>query len=156
MSFIDKNTKDVDLGWFRIKKELRLIDKSYTQIGIQKDAGNEEDGKSIVEVAANNEYGVGNIPQRSFMRSTFDEQRVKINDVVSKQYEKILDGKSTVKKSLGLLGEFMEGKIKRKITDLKTPPNSPLTIKLKKSSNPLIDTGTMRASIRHVEVIEEK
>lgn len=146
--------KDIDLGWRRIKKELKLIDKSYTQIGVQKDAG-EEDGQSIAAIAAYNEYGTDNIPSRSFMRSTFDEQQVKLKAVIKKQHSLILKGERTVKRSLGLIGEYMEGAIKKKITDLKTPPNKPATIRAKGSSNPLIDTGRMRASIRHVEVLKK-
>jgi len=147
--------KDIDLGWRRIKKELKLINKSYTQIGIQKDAGTEKDGQSIAAIAAYNEFGTDRIPERSFMRSTFDEQHSKIKGIINKQYSLILKGHKTVKGSLGLIGEYMEGRIKKKITDLKTPPNAPITIARKGSSNPLIDTGRMRASVRHIEVLKK-
>lgn len=146
--------KDIDLGWKRIKGELKLIDKSYTQIGIQKDAGT-ENGQSIAAIGAYNEFGTGNIPSRSFMRSTFDEQRTKIKAIIEHQYSRILKGEITVKKALGLIGEYMEGEVKKKITTLKTPPNDPRTIAMKGSSNPLIDTGRMRASIRHIEVLKK-
>ena len=153
---MDARTKDIDLGWNRIQKELKLIDKSYTQIGIQKDAGNEDGGESIADVGASNEYGLGQVPERSFIRSTFDEKRFKIYNIIDKKYSLVLKGKSTVKRQLALLGEYMEGAIKRKITNLRSPPNSQVTIKIKGSANPLIDTGRMRASMRHVEVIKKK
>lgn len=148
-----ERVKDIDLGWKRIKEELKLIDKSYTQIGIQKDAG-EEDGQAIAAIGAYNEFGTERIPSRPFMRSTFDEQRTKTKAIIEHQYGKILKGETSVKRALGSIGEYMEGEVKKKITTLKTPPNAPSTIARKGSSNPLIDTGRMRASIRHIEVLK--
>lgn len=150
------DVKDIDLGWKRIKKELMLIDNSYTKVGIQSDAGTEADGQNISAVGAYNEYGTKDIPARPFMRSTFDEQKAKLKSIQEKEYAKILAGKQSVKKALGFIGEFMTGEIKKKITTLRIPPNAPATIKAKKSTNPLIDTGRMRASITYVEFIKGK
>ena len=152
------DVKDIDLGWKRIKKELKLLDNSYTIVGIQSDAGKEEDGQNIAAVGAYNEFGVpsNNIPARPFMRSTFEEQKEKLKIVQRAQYSRVLAGTRSVKSALALIGEFMTGKIKRKITSLRMPPNLPATIKSKKSSNPLIDTGRMRASITHKEVLKGK
>ncbi|AIY89894.1 phage virion morphogenesis protein [Geoglobus acetivorans] len=48
-------------------------------------------------------------------------------------------------------GSFLEGKVKEKITqgDPDWPPLKPETIRRKKSSKPLIDTGRLRDSITH-------
>ena len=154
---------DIDHGWKRIKKELHLAKNSYTKVGIQHDAGKNE-GVSIAEYAANNEFGVPEryIPARPFMRSAFDMSRNKIKKIQTSQYDKILQGHSTVKKSLAILGEYMEGQVKKRITDIKTPKNKLSTILAKSNyrkpykTNPLIDTGMMRASVRHVEVINDK
>lgn len=171
------NVKDIDLGWNRIKKELKLLNKSYTKIGIQgkeakkehpirKEKGNNKKGAgktkgaTIAEVGLYNEYGTPNakhpIPARPFMRSSFEENKRNIEKVKASQYAKILAGKQTVKRALGLIGEFMVGKIKLKITKLRTPPNAAWTIKSKGSSNPLINMGTMRAAITHIEVLQGK
>lgn len=52
---------------------------------------------------------------------------------------------------LRLAGAFLEWKIKEKIThsDPEWPPLKPETIKRKRSSKPLIDTGRLRNSITH-------
>jgi len=55
--------------------------------------------------------------------------------------------------ALSEVGEWMTAKTKAKIRGLKSPPNAASTIKRKKSSNPLIDTGQMINSIQHVEHI---
>jgi len=145
---------DNDKKWCHIKKELKLIDKSYTQIGIQASAEPYAGGKNVAEIAFDNEFGTGRIPARPFMSTSFDENRTKINDLISKEYDKILSGTMTTKKALALTGEWMTGVVKKKITDIKEPKNAPFTIKMKKSSNPLIDTGHMRASITHAEVLK--
>ena len=44
--------------------------------------------------------------------------------------------------------EVFQGAIQKEITNLKEPPNSPATIAKKGSSNPLIDSGDMRKSVK--------
>ncbi len=58
------------------------------------------------------------------------------------------DQKKSVEKALGQLGAFFKGKVQKKMVDLSTPANAPSTIKAKGSSNPLIDTGFLRQSIK--------
>ena len=41
----------------------------------------------------------------------------------------------------------MKREIQQSIRQLRTPPNSPLTIAMKGSSNPLINTGKLRNSV---------
>jgi hypothetical protein len=50
---------------------------------------------------------------------------------------------------LEAVGVVAAGKVKVYMTELKTPPNAASTIRKKGSSNPLIDTGAMRASVTH-------
>ncbi len=149
------DVKDIDKGWRRIKKELKLLNNSYTLVGIQSNAGKEADGQNIAAVGAYNEYGVPskNIPARPFMRSTLNEQKSRLTGIKKSQYLKILSGIRSVERGLSLIGEFMTGEIKKKITTLKVPKNDPKTIRRKGSSNPLIDTGRMRASITHKEIL---
>jgi hypothetical protein len=89
------------------------------------------------------------IPERSFMRSTFDEQRPKLEKRMEKLFDMILHGKMVPTRALEAIGMDHGKQIQRKITTLRTPPNAPSTIRRKGSSNPLIDAGQMRAVIRH-------
>ena len=41
------------------------------------------------------------------------------------------------------------GLIQKKMRDLKNPPNSQMTVEMKGSDNPLIDTGRLVGAIRH-------
>ncbi len=49
--------------------------------------------------------------------------------------------------ALEKVGVVAVGKVQKYMTDLKSPPNAPSTIKKKGSSNPLIDSGAMRQSV---------
>ncbi len=146
---------DKDLGWDRIKREMAKAKGSFTKVGILAADADEPygDGTDLVEVAAYNEFGTEDIPERSYLRSTTDEERNKVNRVVDKELDKIHLGTSTVEQSLGLVGEYMASKVRNKIVAIQNPPNAPATIARKKSSNPLIDTGQLRQNISHEETI---
>ena len=51
--------------------------------------------------------------------------------------------------ALARLGIQAADDIRSEITSLSLPANSPVTIAIKGSSNPLIDTGEMRAAVTH-------
>lgn len=63
---------------------------------------------------------------------------------------KIILGETSLKTVLDKLGILAQGDVQAEITSLSSPPNSPVTIALKGSSNPLIDTGAMRQAVTWV------
>lgn len=142
--------------------QIEQFANSYVLVGFQEGSvtksqvkGNrrKEAGKSMPQIAAENEFGTKNIPARSFMRTSFDENRDRISRIIATEYDKIIDGQSTVRKSLNLIGLYGVDLIQTKIRSIYTPPNSPRTIAIKKSSKPLIDFGQMIQSVRHKVVI---
>ena len=66
-----------------------------------------------------------------------------IADAVAEALEEHRD----LNQTLDAIGAFAAGGVQTYMTELKNPPNSAYTIEQKGSSNPLIDTGTLRASI---------
>lgn len=147
-------TQDIDRGWKRIRKQLLDAGGAYTKVGVQ-EGERREDGTDLVTVAAINEFGAPgkNIPERSFIRSTTDEQRPKVERIKEGIIRRLVDRGVSLKIELGRLGEFMQGKIQRKIVDLRSPPNAESTKKRKGSDNPLVDKGQLHQSIRHVEIV---
>lgn len=139
----------IDKKWKKIVKNFPAFDKSILKVGIQNDAGENSNGQSIAEYAARNEYGSRQIPERSFIRSTIDEKRSQIFKLIENQFDQTLQLKESPQRALETIGIYTEKEIKRKITSLRQPFNSPVTIERKGSSNPLIDTGLMRQSIRY-------
>ena len=142
--------------------ELEKLANSYVLIGFQegsvtksqvKGKRRKDPGKSMPKIAAENEFGTKTIPARPFMRTSFDENRQVISNAIAGEYDKILEGTSTVKKSLNLIGLLGVDLVQTKIRAIHFPPNSPRTNAIKKSSKPLIDFGQMIQSVRHKVVI---
>lgn len=87
------------------------------------------------------------IPERSFVRSTFDEKQKKWELKFEFLIGVMIDLQMTAEEVLDALGIEASGDVQRKMTDLQTPPNAPITVANKGSSNPLIDTGRMRQAV---------
>jgi len=142
---------DKDYGWKELKKELQKLEKKpFTKVGILEGKGSKLYKKSsikVIDVAVANEFGTATIPARPFMRKTYDENQTQYNRLFKRAYNNIIDGKSTVKISLGKIGLFAENKTKKRLRSGPWTPNAPRTIAKKKSSRPLIDTGQLVNSI---------
>lgn len=140
------STVDRDLGLKRFMHQMDVAQGSAVYIGIHSDAYN--DGKSVAEYGAENEYGTSKHPERSFMRSSFDENRANISRDLSERFDEIKAGKTTSASALKKVGDRHARQIKLKIKSNIPPPNAPLTIKLKNSDRTLIDTRAMLNSVR--------
>lgn len=158
-------TKDKDLGLKKIIAELKSLQRAEVLIGIQAGSKtkaqfskgrNQIPGINIAQYAAQNEFGTDKIPQRSFIRSAFDENLNLIEQLVEKQYGEIIDGTKSISSGLGIIGQFIESTVKLKIRQIRMPPNSPRTIAMKGSSKPLIDFGQMFAAVRYVVKVNQK
>lgn len=138
-----------DKKWQELKRQIPAIKNAAVTVGIQSDAGAGEDGAPLAAKAFWNELGTENIPERPFMRDTFDQQKGKWGRTADVAISAILSGKFKPKRAFGVLGQMAEDDIKDAITSGDWVPNSPVTVALKGSSQPLIDTGAMRQAIRH-------
>lgn len=148
------STKDIDKGWANIKHQINEFQSHTLKVGIQRGTESTEDDQPVANYAYKNEFGIG-VPQRSFMRSTIDENQANYKALTEKLLSDVLDNQRTAYNAIGTLGEKVRGDISQKIVRLRTPPNSPITIMRKGSSNPLIDSGQMRQSIQWVVTKDE-
>lgn len=149
---------DIDYGWRDLMKTFEGLEGEISVVvGVPATADDYKDGANQVLVASVNEFGSddGRIPERSFLRSTVDEKAQEYSALLAKLVRRVVDGKITPNQALDRLGLTVERDVKRKIVDLKEPPNAEWTIEQKKSSNPLIDTGQLRQSITY-EIRREK
>lgn len=155
--------EDKDLGLNRIIRTLNKdLDGVVVKVGVQAKDKAVRRGKSgsirntdqpLAVIAAIHEFGLGDMPQRSFLRSAYDENLPMIDKMIQRVANGAVFGLGT-NAALNQLGNVVQGMVQRKIVDGPFVPNSPATIKRKKSSKPLIDTGHLRQSIRYV--IERK
>lgn len=131
-------------------REIRELRRYAVEVGVFGD-----DDSFYVMIASVHEFGVtiqqerGSIviPERSFMRTTFDEKKAEWFEFVKRQLNNVFEFKIDAQTLYARLGARMVGDIQEKITDLDAPPNAPSTIQKKGSSNPLIDSGGLRMRI---------
>lgn len=144
-----------DLGMDRIMRNITELSRIDIRVGVQ--AGERTaDGKfDLAGVATVQEFGLDekNIPSRPFMRETFDTKARTIANFGGKVADKVAQGIIHPRQAADLIGLKMTGFIQAKIVSGNWTPNSAYTIRRKKSNKPLIDTGNLRQSIRHVLVV---
>jgi hypothetical protein len=141
---VSTQSKTNDLGMDKLIREIRR-DAVSVDIGIH-----EGDSQDVIDRATQNEFGTSTIPERSFIRSTIDENAERYAKASEILIGLMIDGEISKFEALERMGQQIEKDIKEKITNLKSPANSLRTIEAKGSDNPLIDTGEMRASIRYL------
>lgn len=105
-----------------------------------------KDGVTALFKATVNNYGLG-VPKRPFMQIAYAQNLKKYRNILKKDL-----GKKPQKQVLEIIGSIGAGDVKKTIRDLKNPPNSALTIKIKGSDNPLIDSAHMFSSVSYAVV----
>jgi len=152
-------TIERDTGYRRILKTLAgLRSKPYVKIGVTEKSDDRDDGADNFIVAVCNEFGTSIkagrsggqiilIPERSFIRSNHDENQNKYQKRVKEYKDQILAGRMTTDEALKKIGLEVQRDVRKKIVDIKEPPNAPATIARKKSENPLVDTGQLIGAI---------
>ena len=143
------NVKVIDRGWNQLKRGLKNIDNIVVDVGVQ--AGEAaEDGQDMASIAAYNEFGTEKIPSRPFMRDSFDENLGRIEKFSQSAIMRAVMGQVSFMQSMHLVGQTTTGIVQRKIVAGPWTPNAPSTVAQKGSDRPLIDTGSLRQSIRHI------
>ncbi len=142
----------------RAKKKYLAIPTKAAGLKRPADFGNElfkPKGKNVLAVAKGN-GGIEvmfilkesvNIPERSFIRSTFDEKNDYWMDFLERQIERVCELEISAREVFERLGAIIVGDIQKKMNDLRSPKNASLTIANKGSSNPLIDTGELKRRV---------
>lgn len=104
------------------------------------------DNFNLASLAAVLEFGNERIPSRPFLRQTLAENQEKYTALFVKLFE---SGVSIdqIYKQIALIAQ---GDVQQNIVNGKWTANAPSTIKRKKSSKPLIDTGKLRQSVKGI------
>jgi len=171
-----KDQEVIDYGWEDYLRE--LDDKlSYVDVGIlSSNNQSSESGKiTLAELASVQEFGISiavtpkmraylrgtglplkpgtteiTIPERPFMRQTFDEQLPQLEDMADKLEREILTKKKTKRLALSELGQAHRQQIQANMADAeKFEPNHPYTLEKKApKTTPLIGkSGRLRQAI---------
>lgn len=112
-------------------------DLTNAELGLLHELGNEDQG--------------GNIPERSFIRSTLRDPAVQAElvQLQARLVNAVILGKMDRDRALGLLGAFVAGKVKERIVNHEIrPEDAPATVAAKGSDVPLIGlTGQLVGAV---------
>lgn len=90
------------------------------------------------------------IPERSFVRSSYDSKKGEIGDKGEDLIRKVIDGGLSARAFYEFLGQTCADTIRDyMVNEVNSPANSEMTIKAKRSSNPLVDHGQLAAAITY-------
>jgi len=149
-------TTDKAKVWRRIEKQFGEMNDLHVVVGVPAGAdarkpkeGEKGEPATMAEVAFYNEFGTEHIPERSFLRSTVDANAGKYAKLYEKLMGAVFEGKLTVRQAMGLLGEKARADVRKTIRSDVPPPNAPATLRRKKSTKTLVDTGQLSQSITY-------
>jgi len=143
--------KDTDKGLKNILKNVQEFKDIVVKVGVQgSEANSRNEGVRVVDYATANEYGTDKIPERSFIRSTVDDNKG-FKEEIDHAFTSVITGKDTPHAAMAKVGIIARDDIIAKINkgDSRWKPLSEKTKARKKSSKPLIDTGRMKQSITY-------
>lgn len=134
---------DRDHGWARATRRLVSLEDADVTVGVHADAG-----ADLATIAAVHEFGSadGDIPERSFLRSTADERRRRYAEQLAQAAGRMVDGQPQGT-AIRAVGEAMAEDVRRKIASGIDPANDPETAERKGHGRTLIETGELLRSI---------
>jgi hypothetical protein len=139
-------------------KALRLKQKNIYLSKEEIEKTEEKQEEYVADIAFKLNYGsyAEHIPPRPFGSTTIPRYEKRINEIIVEEFEKYLEGRQSLKKSYGRVGIMLQLFMQHNLRFGGWKPNAPLTVALKGSSQPLIDTGQMRQSITFVVTEREE
>lgn len=145
---------DRDHGYKALVKRIKsAAEEQVVTVGIHSAEGGAPaesgDGISVLEVATIQEFGLGNVPARSFVRAWADEQKGENEAILKKLAESVVKGQNTTHSALDKAGLVFVASMRQRVRGGIPPALHPTTIARKGSSTPLIDTGQLVGSITH-------
>ena len=145
---------DRDRGYKALMRRVQKAARGRTvKVGLLSGDGAEPAGdgdKSLLDVATFHEFGIGNNPERSFVRAWFDENINEHKALERKLAESVVKGQNTIESALEKMGLLLSATMQMRIRGGISPANAESTIRRKGSSTPLIgESGSLVANISH-------
>lgn len=99
-----------------------------------------EADSEVLKIAHAHEYGTGKLPERSFIRASFDADQAKLGEIVSGQVNKVLSGRTDASSAANAIGAQAAQLVQSYIDDNRVKPQSDLSKKTQHTT--LYETGT--------------
>lgn len=94
----------------------------------------------VLKIAHTHEYGDGKMPERSFIRASFDQDGPELNKIVSSQINKVIDGKTNATTAANAIGAQAAQLVQNFIDSNRVTPPSDFSKKTQHTT--LYETGT--------------
>lgn len=121
--------------------------KARVEVGVLGDAAAEThrgaQSVTLADVASWNEFGLGHVPERSFLRAWFDGATRENRATLKRAAEHVTARRMELARALELCGVKFQAEVQKRISQGVPPPNAPVTIERKGSAIPLIDKGQL-------------
>ena len=104
------------------------------------------DNFNLASLAVVLEFGNERIPSRPFLRQTIAENQEKYTAL----FVKLFESGVSIDQIYEQIALIAQGDVQQNIVNGNWTANAPSTIKRKKSSKPLIDTGKLRQSVKGI------
>ena len=85
--------------FLRLKSACEEMSSKKIVVGIVGEVDSE-----VLKVAQIHEYGTEKMPERSFLRASFDADREKLGSLVSEQVNKVIDGRASATAAANAIG----------------------------------------------------
>lgn len=99
-----------------------------------------EADSEVLKIAHAHEYGTGKLPERSFIRASFDADQAKLGEIVSGQVNKVLSGRTDASSAANAIGAQAAQLVQSYIDDNRVKPQSDFSKKTQHTT--LYETGT--------------
>lgn len=132
----------------KFQDEMNKLMSHEVAVGFIRGTDTYEDGADLVDVATYNEFGTSTIPPRPFMEQGVNNHMKDIQAAIDNAFANVDKG-GDAETGLNWIGLAGKAAIQDEIANGDFTPNAPSTVKKKKSSRPLIDTGHMRQSVQY-------
>ena len=144
---------DRDKGYRALMRRVQKAARGRTvKVGLLSGNGGAPSGdgdKSLLDVATFHEFGIGNNPERSFVRAWFDENKNEHKALERKLAESVVRGQNTVDSALDKMGLLLSATMQMRIRGGIGEDLAESTIERKGSSTQLVDTGSLVSAISH-------
>ena len=120
----------------RLKENCRKMAGQRIIVGIVGQAGSD-----VLKIAHAHEYGVpGRLPERSFIRKSFDEDKDKLGNIIDDQISKVLMGQKPTEAAANAIGAQAAQLVQNFIDEKRVKPQSDFS--KKRIHATLFETGT--------------
>lgn len=130
-------------------EQIKASGEKAVYVGFPAEFNEKVDGSdnfNLASLAAVLEFGNERIPSRPFLRQTLAENQEKYTAL----FVKLFESGVSIEQIYEQIALIAQGDVQQNIVNGKWTANAPSTIKRKKSSKPLIDTGKLRQSVRGI------